>query len=246
MSNNLTRLPKVYTGALGITRGAGVNWKSSGVGSRYWEASNDLDSLKDINRAYLQTRLANSPGQCLKQSTDCADNQPLNKENGATPGQNPNDLDSLEAAEAFKDCIGGESSNGDNTEQQTVVALEEPFSVGCRQYHGTSFHSVVEQSTRKLFSKLATPGTYGAGRTSGDDLMMLGAFQGTAALDEDITLGTLSPEPSATPVGMDGMKWVAPKDVDFERGRESKEEWRKRKEAESQTGWDTEWTGLLG
>lgn len=244
MSNNFARLPKVHTGALGITRGAGANWKAPGAGSRYWGTSGDLDNLKDINRAYLQTRLTNSPGPFSKQPVDSVDGQPSNKENGATFDQNPSDFDSIKAADAFKDAIGGESRNCDDTEQQTAAALEEPFSIGCRRYHGTSFHSAVARSTRK-FSKPATPDTHGVGRQSGDDLMMLGALQGTAAFDEDTTLGISPPEPYATPVEMEETRWVAPKDIDFEKRRNAMEEWR-RKVAESQSGWDTEWTGLLG
>ena len=61
---------------------------------------------------------------------------------------------------------------------------------------------------------------------------MLGAFQGTAAFDDGTTLGISPLEPYATTVGMEETKWVTPKDIDFQKGREKMEEWRRRKVAE--------------
>ena len=77
---------------------------------------------------------------------------------------------------------------------------------------------------------------------------MLGVFEGTAAFEDDNDLGIMSSERCITSMGEADIQrqWVAPKDIDFEKGRKAMEEWRKKRKEESESGWDTEWTGLLG
>ena len=244
LTNNFPKLPKAHTRALGFsgTRGAGADGKSSGVGTRCWGADNNLDKLRGMNRAYLQGLQPHS-----KQSAEGGRSQPLYKENGVENGetQNPDDLNHPEAAETFKDCIGGKSSNGGDGEQQTLATLEEPFSAGCQDYHGTSFHSAVSRASSKVFSRVKTPNPYDVGRQSGDG-PMLGDFGGTAAFEEDTAISMPPAETRTTTMGKVDAQWVAPKDIDFEKGRKAMEEfWKKRRE-ESESGWDTEWTGLLG
>ena len=251
MTSNFPNLPKFHTGALGFagSSGAGANWRTAGAGTRRWDTDNALDNLRVLNRAYLRGQLVNS-GTYPKPS-EGAGGQPLYKknssENGETPIQNPDDLNYPEAIEAFKDCIEGEASNDDDGEQTNVTALEEPLSAGCQNYHGTSFNSAISKAATRVFSKIKTPNPYNIGRQSGDD-PMLGVFEGTAAFEDDNDLGIMSSERCITSMGEADTQrqWVAPKDIDFEKGRKAMEEWRKKRKEESESGWDTEWTGLLG